>query len=246
MILNKIAEKTRERVESLKETMPLAELKTRVNSMAGDKTFAFEKAISKPGLSFICEIKKASPSKGIISEDFPYLEIAKEYEAMGASAISVLTEPHFFLGSDSHLTEISQTVNLPLLRKDFIIDPYQIYEAKYIGASAVLFICALLETKILCEYMEIAESLGLSALVETHNETEVESALAANARIIGVNNRNLQTFEVNIETSIRLRKLVPDNILFVAESGIETCKDILRLQSANAVLIGEALMRNRN
>jgi indole-3-glycerol phosphate synthase len=244
MILNKIAEKTRERVEGLKKTRPFTEIKTLAESLPKDNAFAFEKAISVPGLSFICEIKKASPSKGVIAEDFPYINIAQEYEKAGAAAISVLTEPDFFMGSDLYLTEISKAVNLPLLRKDFTIDPYQIYEAKTIGASAVLLICALLDAKTLTEYIKIADSIGLSAIVETHDENEVKSALEAKARIIGVNNRDLRTFEVNIETSVKLRKLIPSNILFVAESGIKTREDILRLSGANAVLIGETLMRS--
>jgi len=246
MILNKIAEKTRERVENIKKAKPFAEIKTLAESLPKDNSFKFEKAISAPGISFICEVKKASPSKGVIAEDFPYIDIAREYEEAGAAAISVLTEPDFFLGSDLHLTEISKAVSLPLLRKDFIIDPYQIYEAKTIGASAVLLICALLNTKTLAEYLEIAHSLGLSAIIETHDENEVKSALAAKARIIGVNNRDLKTFEVNLETSVKLRKLVPDNVLFVAESGIKTKEDILRLSGANAVLIGETLMRSKD
>jgi len=246
MILNKIAEKTRERVENLKKTRPFAEIKTLAESLPKNNAFAFEKAISVPGLSFICEVKKASPSKGIIAEDFPYIDIAQEYEEAGAAAISVLTEPDFFLGSALHLTEISKAVTLPLLRKDFTIDPYQIYEAKTIGASAVLLICALLDTKTLAEYIEIADSLGLSAITETHDENEIKSALDAKAKIIGVNNRDLRTFEVALETSVKLRKLVPDNVLFVSESGIRTREDILRLSGVNAVLIGETLMRSKD
>jgi len=246
MILDKIAEKTRERVENLKKAKPFAEIKTLAESLPKDNAFEFEKTISVPELSFICEVKKASPSKGVIAVDFPYIDIAREYEEAGVAAISVLTEPDFFLGSDLHLMEISKAVNLPLLRKDFIIDPYQIYEAKTIGASAVLLICALLDTKTLAEYMEIADSLGLSAITETHDENEVKSALDAKARIIGVNNRDLKTFEVDIETSVKLRKLVPDDVLFVSESGIKTREDILRLSGVDAVLIGETLMRSRD
>jgi indole-3-glycerol phosphate synthase len=246
MILNKIAEKTRERVENLKKAKPFAEIKTLAESLPKNNAFAFEKAISAPELSFICEVKKASPSKGVIAEDFPYIDIAREYEEAGAAAISVLTEPDFFLGSDLYLTDILKAVTLPLLRKDFTIDPYQIYEAKIMGASAVLLICALLDTKTLAEYIEIADSLGLSVITETHDENEVKSALEAKARIIGVNNRDLKTFDVDIETSVRLRKLVPDNVLFVAESGIKTREDILRLNGIDAVLIGEILMRSKD
>jgi len=246
MILNKIAEKTRERVENQKKARPFAEIKTLAESLPKNNAFAFEKAISAPELSFICEVKKASPSKGVIAEDFPYIDIAREYEEAGAAAISVLTEPDFFLGNDLYLTDILKAVTLPLLRKDFTIDPYQIYEAKIMGASAVLLICALLDTKTLAEYIEIADSLGLSAITETHDENEVKSALEAKARIIGVNNRDLKNFEVDIETSVRLRKLVPDNVLFVAESGIKTREDILRLNGIDAVLIGEILMRSKD
>jgi len=245
MILDKIAAKTRERVENAKRKVPFSEIKTQAQSLPkGD--FAFEKAIAKSGLSFICEVKKASPSKGVIAEDFPYIDIAKEYETAGASAISVLTEPDFFMGSDLYLTEISKVVKLPLLRKDFVIDPYQIYEAKTIGASAVLLICALLDSKTLKEYIGIANELGLSALVETHDENEVKFALEAGARIIGVNNRDLKTFEVALETSARLRKFVPSDVLFVAESGIKTREDVLKLGNVDAVLIGETLMRSKN
>ena len=245
MILDKIAGKTRERVEKSKKTISFSDMQAQAQALPrGD--FEFEKAIARPGLSFICEIKKASPSKGVIAENFPYMDIAREYEAAGASAISVLTEPDFFLGSDLYLSEISKQAKLPLLRKDFTIDPYQIYEAKTIGASAVLLICALLDAQTLAEYIGIAHSLGLSALVETHNESEVESALEAGARIIGVNNRDLKTFEVALETSVKLRKLVPSNILFVAESGIKTREDILMLGNVDAVLIGEALMQSKD
>jgi len=245
MILDKIAAKTRKRVENVKRRVPFSEIKPRAQAFPKGN-FAFEKAIAKPGLSFICEVKKASPSKGIIAEDFPYLDIAREYEAAGASAISVLTEPDFFMGSNLYLTEISKTVKLPLLRKDFIIDPYQIYEAKTIGASAVLLICALLDVDTLKEYIGIANELGLSALVETHDENEVKFALKAGARIIGVNNRDLKTFEVALETSARLRKLIPSDVLFVAESGIKTRKDVLKLGNVDAVLIGETLMRSKD
>ena len=181
-------------------------------------------------------------------QDFPYLQIAKEYEAAGAAAISVLTEPYWFHGQDSYLTEISQAVSIPLLRKDFIVDSYQIYEAKIIGASAILLICALLNTATLKNYLEIAHSLGLSALVEAHTEEEVRSALAAGARVIGVNNRNLKTFEVDITTSLRLRGLVPEDLLFVSESGIKSPEDVAMLKAnrTDAVLIGESLMRSDN
>ena len=215
-------------------------------TVPGPVPFRFERALGAPGdIHFICECKKASPSKGLIAPDFPYLEIAKQYEAAGASAISVLTEPKWFLGSDDYLREIAAEVQTPCLRKDFTVDPYMIYEAKLFGASAVLLICALLDTKTLASYIEIADSLGLSALVEAHDEAEVASAAAAGARIIGVNNRNLKDFTVDIHNSIRLREHAPAGTIFVAESGIRTPKDVetLRRNGVNAVLIGEQLMR---
>ncbi|MDR3584713.1 MAG: indole-3-glycerol phosphate synthase TrpC [Desulfosporosinus sp.] len=254
MILEKIAKRTVERVAELKQRKPPEQVISEAQALAlhldlDPKTgFPFEMALRAEGLSFICELKKASPSQGIIAQDFPYLQIAKEYEAAGAAAISVLTEPYWFHGQDHYLTEIRQEVDIPLLRKDFIVDSYQIYEAKIIGASAILLICALLNTVTLTEYLEIAHSLGLSALVEAHTEEEVRSALAAGARVIGVNNRNLKTFEVDITTSIRLRSLVPDDLLFVSESGIKSPGEvaILKANRTDAVLIGESLMRSDN
>lgn len=248
MILDDIAAKTRQRIAELKNGKCLEEVQGLARSMAKDTDFPFEKALRSKGISFICEVKKASPSKGVIAEYFPYLAIAKEYEAAGACAISLLTEPYFFLGDDRYLSEIAHAVHIPVLRKDFTLDPYQIYEAKILGASAVLLICALLDTDTLTEYIALSHSLGLSALVEAHSEAEITSALKAGARIIGVNNRNLKTFAVDVTTSVRLRKLVPRNILFVSESGIKTAEDIAVLQNngTDAVLIGETLMRSPN
>lgn len=248
MILDKIADSTKIRVEKLKQEAPFALVKSQALKLANKNPFAFENAIKNSGLTFICEIKKASPSKGLISENFPYIDIAKEYEAAGAGAISVLTEPEFFLGSDQYLKDVKKEVSIPVLRKDFTIDSYQIYEAALIGADCVLLICALLDTDTLKEYIKIADSLGLSCLVEAHDEDEVISAIEAGSRIIGVNNRNLKTFEVDITNSVRLRKLVPQNISFVSESGIRNAQDIsvLREVGANAVLIGETLMRSGN
>ena len=205
----------------------------------------FEQALSQPELSFICEVKKASPSKGIIAEDFPWLDIAKEYEEGGAAAISVLTEPDYFLGSDQYLREIADSVKIPCLRKDFTIDPYQIYEAKLLGAGAVLFICALLDTQTLTSFIKTAGELGLSSLVEIHNEAEAEQALQAGAGIIGINNRDLKTFSVDFDLSAVLRKSIPAGILTVAESGVKSPEDIKALKDFNfdAVLIGECLMR---
>ncbi len=252
MILDTIAQSTRIRVEKAKKERPLSQLKEIIYDGAGVRSFqsrmafAFEKALKKSEIAFICEVKKASPSKGMIAEDFPYLEIAKQYQKAGADAISVLTEPEFFQGADRYLTEISDEVRIPVLRKDFTVDEYQIYEAKVIGADAVLLICALLDTQTIRNYLGICNELGLSALVEAHTEEEVASAISAGARVIGVNNRNLKTFEVDLTNSVRLRGLVPKDILFVAESGIKTPEDMAVLKEAgvNAVLIGETLMRS--
>ncbi|HEY8348357.1 MAG TPA: indole-3-glycerol phosphate synthase TrpC [Clostridiales bacterium] len=210
--------------------------------------FAFEKALKGSGISFICEVKKASPSKGIIAQDFPYARIACEYAEAGADAVSVLTEPGYFLGSDAYLEEISKAVEIPVLRKDFIVDEYQIWQSKLIGADAVLLICALLDTEALDRFIGICDELGLSALVEAHTGDEVRSALEAGARVIGVNNRDLRTFEVDINNCIKLRDLVPEGVIYVAESGINTREDILMLEKAgvDAVLIGETLMKSRD
>ena len=251
MILDDLANATAIRVDKKKQQVPFETVRENAIKTAqaeGKFKFPFEKAIAKDGISFICEVKKASPSKGIIAEDFPYLEIARDYERAGADCISVLTEPDYFKGADEYLKEISSEVSIPTIRKDFIIDEYQIYEAKLLGASCVLLIAALLDTKTLREYKDICDGLGLSALVEAHDEAEIESAKAAGARMIGVNNRDLRTFTVDINNSIRLRGLVPEEILFVAESGIKTADDIIALCKAgvNGVLIGETLMRSKN
>ncbi len=244
-ILDNIVEKTKIRVEKLKTGRQ--DLKNAALSLnKGD--FLFEKALKNGNPAFICEVKKASPSKGIIAEDFPYLEIAKEYEAAGANAISVLTEPDFFLGNTKYLKEISNTVKIPVLRKDFIIDEIQIYEAKVTGANAILLICSLLDTETLAKFIKLADTLGLSCLTEAHDEGEIKKAINAKARIIGVNNRNLKNFEVDIKNSINLRKFVPDDILFVSESGIKTHSQIQELieNNVNAVLIGETFMKSKN
>lgn len=246
MILDKLAASARVRVDRLKGERPLESVREEALSIKPEKPFCFEAALKKEDIAFICEVKKASPSKGLIAPDFPYVHIARDYEAAGADAISVLTEPQYFLGRDDYLSAVKRAVSIPVIRKDFTIDPYQIYEARIIGADAVLLICALLDTKALTEYIRIADSLGLSALVEAHDAAEVCSALEAGARVIGVNNRNLKTFEVDIENSARLRQLVPEYIIFVSESGIKTPGDIdaLRKNGTDAVLIGETLMRS--
>ncbi|MFY9198451.1 MAG: indole-3-glycerol phosphate synthase TrpC [Acutalibacteraceae bacterium] len=248
MILNKIANSTKKRVKLEKEKVPLEKMKDMAKNIDTNFDFTFEKALKKDGVSFICEVKKASPSKGIISSDFDYIKIAKEYEKVGASCISVLTEPEFFKGDNVYLKEIRSAVEIPLLRKDFIIDEYQIYQSKTLGANAVLLICALLDTKTIEQYIKVCNSLGLCAVVEVHDEKEVQSALSANARIIGVNNRNLKDFTVDINNSLKLRNLVPSDVTFISESGIKTVKDIEKLSqnAVDAVLIGEALMRAEN
>ena len=207
--------------------------------------FEFENALKKPDISFICECKKASPSKGIIAENFPYLQIAEEYEKAGADCISVLTEPEYFLGSDEYLREIAENVNIPCIRKDFTVDDYMIYEAKILGAGAVLLICSILTEKQIHDYINVCDELGISALVEAHDSDEIKTALSAGARIIGVNNRNLKDFSVNTDNSRKMRELVPDDIIFVSESGVKSAEDIklLREIGADAVLIGETLMK---
>lgn len=243
-ILNKIAASTRLRVEKDKAACPPGALREKL--AASTLPFAFEKALAKPGMSFICEVKKASPSKGVIAEDFPYRDIAGDYEAAGADAISVLTEPDYFQGRDEFLTHIRREVGLPLLRKDFVVDEYQILQARALGADAVLLICALLTPAELAAFLELANSLGLSALVEAHDEQEVAMALSCGAKIIGVNNRDLRTFQVDTGNSIRLRRLIPPGVLFVSESGITTREDVALLEEngVDAVLIGETLMRS--
>lgn len=246
MILEKIAADTKLRVEKAKRKVPYSEICRRAMAMDANTGFPFEKALAEAGIHYICEVKKASPSKGVIAQDFPYLEIAREYEKAGAAAISCLTEPKYFQGKDAYLKEITENVSIPVLRKDFTIDEYMIYEAKTLGASVVLLICALLDTETLKRYIKVADRLGLSALVEVHDEEEMQSAIEAGARVIGVNNRNLKDFTVDIGNSIRLRGLAPENVLFVAESGIKTAEDIEKLREAkvNGVLIGETLMRS--
>ena len=243
-ILDKLADHARQRVSIAKKIVSFDEVRERALALPkGD--FEFEKALSEPGLSFICECKKASPSKGLIAEDFPYLDIAKEYEAAGADCISVLTEPKWFLGSEQYLKEIAEAVSIPCLRKDFTVHEYMIYEAKLLGAKAVLLICSILSPKQLGDYLGICETLGLSALVEAHDADEVGTALSAGARLIGVNNRNLADFTVDTDNSRRLRELVPEGVLFVSESGVRDREDTARLEQAgaDAVLVGEALMR---
>lgn len=249
MILEELAAAARERVAQRKENIPYEELLAQALStkqaLPTEQKFPFERALRKPGLSFICEVKKASPSKGLIASEFPYLQIAKDYEEAGAAAVSVLTEPKWFLGDDRYLQEIARGIKLPVLRKDFTVDPYMIGEAKLLGAGAVLLICAILSDRELREYRELAESMGLSALVEAHTEEEVHRALASGAKIVGVNNRNLKDFTVDVRAGERLRKLIPPEVAFVSESGVKGPQEIaaVRQMGADAVLVGEALMR---
>ena len=248
MILDKIVEATKIRVAKEKEVETPKAVKAAALALPSDTGFPFEAALRQQDFNFICEVKKASPSKGIIAEHFPYLDIAKEYEVAGAAAISVLTEPDFFKGDKKYLQEIASTVKIPVLRKDFIIDEYQIYQAKVWGASAILLICACLDVPTLTKFRELADSLGLSSLVEAHDEQEVQLAIDCGARIIGVNNRNLKDFTVDVQNSVRLRNLVQDDVIFVSESGLETPEDIqvLRDNNIGVALMGETFMRSPN
>lgn len=243
-ILDKLAKLARERVNQAQKKLTLQEISRQALSLPKGN-FEFEHSLKREGLAFICECKKASPSKGLIAEDFPYLEIAKEYEDAGADCISVLTEPVYFLGSDLYLKEIAASVKIPCLRKDFTVDEYMIHEAKILGASAVLLICAILSEEQIRDYISLCDELGMSALIEAHDEDEINSALNAGARIIGVNNRNLKDFSVDTQNSSRLREIIPADILFVSESGVRNSEDVRKIREigADAVLIGEALMR---
>lgn len=244
-ILDQLADHARERTAQAKQKIPLDVIRQQALSMPKG-SFAFESALKQPGISFICECKKASPSKGLIAPHFPHLKIAREYEAAGADCISVLTEPKWFLGRDEYLKEIADAVSIPCLRKDFTVDEYMVYEAKVLGASAVLLICSILSETQIREYLSLCDQLGLSALVEAYEEQEVQMALRAGARIIGVNNRNLKDFTVDTGNSRRLRMLIPKDVLFVSESGVKDADDVARLREigADAVLIGETLMRS--
>ena len=243
-ILDQLADHARERVAAAKKKLSAEDVKRLALELPKGQ-FEFEKALKKDDIAFICECKKASPSKGVIAEDFPYLDIAREYEAAGADCISVLTEPKWFLGSGEYLREIASNVSIPCIRKDFTVDEYMIYEAKLLGAKAVLLICSILPQQQIKEYISICDELGMSALVEAHDEAELRAAVAAGSRIIGVNNRNLKDFSVDTGNSRRLRELAPEAVSFVSESGVRSAEDIRLLREAgvNAVLIGETLMR---
>ncbi len=245
-MLDEIVEKTKERIELAKEIIPLDELKKSVSLLEISDEFPFKKALGGDEISIIAEVKKASPSKGLIADDFDYVGIAKDYESAGASAISVLTEPFFFQGSNDYLEEIAENVSIPILRKDFVVDEYMIWEAKLLGASAVLLIVSILDIVTLKKYLDLAHDLGLSAIVETHDGDEIRTAMNVGAEIIGVNNRNLNDFTVDIENSISLRRCVSGDVIFISESGIKTKEDVTRLKENNvdAVLIGETLMKS--
>lgn len=242
-ILDKITEKTKTRTEKLN----INDLKEKVQNLPR-KDFIFKNALSGDKIKIISEIKKASPSKGLICQDFDPIKIAKEYNEAKTDCISILTEPYFFLGNNAYIKDVKKVTDIPILRKDFIIDEKQIYESKIIGADCILLICAILDEKKLKEFLNLAHKLCLSALVEAHNEDEIKTALNCNAEIIGVNNRNLKTFEVDFNNTFKLRKLVPDDIIFVSESGIKTREDIIKLEenNVNAVLIGETFMKSKN
>lgn len=243
-ILDDIAAATRQRTEDAKKSAPIGTIREKAYASPPPKDFAA--ALSGPGVSFICEIKKASPSKGVISPGFPYLALAEQYEKGGAAAVSCLTEPQWFLGSDQIFSEVRSQVSIPMIRKDFTVDPYQIWEARALGADAVLLICALLDADTLARYLELAHELGMAALVEAHDEAEIQQAAAAGARIIGVNNRNLRDFSVDFDNAARLRDLIPPECLYVAESGVSSPEDaaVLARIGADAVLMGEVLMRS--
>lgn len=244
MILDELAAHAAKRVQTAMETVGLSEMREAAMAMPkGD--FRFERALKGDRIAFLCEVKRASPSRGIIAEDFPYLNIARDYEAAGADGVSCLTEPKWFLGSDSIFRDIRGEISLPMLRKDFTVHEYQLYEARRMGADAALLICALLDAHTLADMLSVCDELGMSALVETHDEAEIRMAVSAGARVIGVNNRNLKTFTVDFSNAARLRALVPPQAVFVAESGVQTAEDVaaLRQAGADAALIGEALMR---
>lgn len=244
-ILLRLADSARQRVKEAKESVPLTVVAHRASRMVSDTGFPFEKALKGDDVQFICECKRASPSKGLITDDFPYIDIARSYEEAGAAAISVLTEPTLFMGSNMMLSDIATQVKVPCLRKDFVVDEYMVYEAKTLGASAVLLIAALLGEEDLRRYIRLCDKLGLSALVEAHTAPEIDRALNAGARVIGVNNRDLNSFDVDIKTSVMLRNLVPEGVTFVAESGIRTPEDVQKMREikADAVLVGETMMR---
>ena len=246
-ILNKIIAYKKGELAAIKARVPLAELEARIPDLPPTRGFlrGLRNAHDKGGTAVIAEVKKGSPSKGVIRSDFDPVVVADTYAANGAACLSVLTDEHFFLGSLKYLAEIRKRVAIPLLRKDFIFDPYQVIEARAAGADAVLLIAAMLDLSGLKEFSTLAHELGLDVLLEVHDEKEVETALRTDCRLIGINNRNLNTFETDLGTTERLLRLIPEDRFTVSESGINTRNDIVRLQNAGAksFLIGESLMR---
>ena len=243
MILERIVEAKRKEVASRKEMTPLAQLEDAIGNLLPARDF--RGAIDNARCSIIAEVKRSSPSKGRIREEFDPVQIATLYRDNGARAVSVLTDEAFFEGKGAYLSDIKKSIDLPLLRKDFIIDSYQIYETRFLGGDALLLIASLLEERQLREYIELSATLGLASLVEVHTKEELDKALAAGAEIIGVNNRDLKTFSTNIKTTLELAPLVPDDRIVVTESGINSRADIEQLMEAgiHCFLIGEALMR---
>jgi indole-3-glycerol phosphate synthase len=249
MILDDILLHRRVQLEREKSRCDLDEMKKRAEKALADRTpLSLAKALKNDTLACICEVKKASPSKGLIRPDFRPVDFAKEYESAGANAISCLTEEHFFQGSSEYLTAIRKEVNIPILRKDFIFDEYQIFEAAAIGADAVLLIAAVLDLNDFTKLYKLAQSLGLSVLVEVHDEDELKKVSTVKPQILGVNNRNLKTFEVNLDTVSRLKPIAEYGEVFVSESGIRDNADMRKVRSlgADAVLIGETLMRSES
>lgn len=248
MILDEIVEKRKIQLEREKATADFETVKKAAERL-GRQCISFKNALAKPDrLSVISEVKKASPSKGLIQPDFAPVKIAKEYESCGANAVSCLTEEHYFQGSSEYFKAIRQAIGLPMIRKDFIIDEYQIYEARLMGADAILLIAAVLDDEKLKRFGDTARSLGLDILAETHDESELERVLALDFDIIGINNRNLKTFEVTLETTAKLAGMIPEGKVIVSESGIRDNADMKTVRSygADAVLIGETLMRSGN
>ena len=246
-VLKKITRRKLEEIAQRAERLPLRRLAASLEHRAPCRGFvaAIERKIAAGEAAVIAEIKKASPSKGVIREDFHPADIAPSYQRGGAACLSVLTDTDFFRGSDDHLRQARDACSLPVIRKDFIIDPYQVYEARAIGADCILLIVACLNDQQLRELNHLARQLGLDVLVEVHDEGELQRALRLDNRLIGINNRDLHTFEVRLETTLDLLQGIPDDRITVTESGIHTKQDVelMRRQGVNAFLVGEAFMR---
>ncbi len=246
-ILDEIIAHKRGEVAIRRTTRPEAELSEAIARVASPRGFvaALNSAIAGRGAGVIAEIKKASPSKGVIRPDFHPTQIAASYERAGAACLSVLTDEKYFQGNDRYLQEVHEAVNLPLLRKEFIVDAYQIPESRSLGADCILLIVSALSAQELADYHKAANDLGMDVLIEVHDEPELEAALALDPGLVGINNRNLKTFETTLETTFRLLKQIPDDVLVVTESGIHSADDVaeMREHSVNAFLVGEAFMR---